>query len=308
MATTFPASLDSFTNITNPTTTTLETEVGGRSHSEFHNDYNDAIEALEAKVGVDGSAVTSSHTYKITQLEAAFPASSVDSEIALFSSTTGKVLKRATTTGLLKATSGVLSAAAAVTDYVAPGSAVNNGITLNTARLVGRTSPASGALEEISVDSTLSLTGGVLSAGGRKGADVYASASVNLTTTPTAVACNSENWDSGTVHDNVTNNTRLTAPVAGVYMVGITCAVFSNTSGAFQAIATIRKNGSTGLRTVQIDPYHTGAGGAYGNLSFSFPVNLAANDYVEVLVSKSSATPTMTIQNTSTDFSFFMYL
>jgi len=50
MATTFPTTIDTFTNITNPTTTTLETEVGGRTHSEFHNDYNDAIEALEAKV------------------------------------------------------------------------------------------------------------------------------------------------------------------------------------------------------------------------------------------------------------------
>jgi hypothetical protein len=45
------------------------------------------------------------------------PASSVDSEIALFSSTTGKVIKRATTTGLLKATSGVIAAASSGTDY-----------------------------------------------------------------------------------------------------------------------------------------------------------------------------------------------
>lgn len=50
MATNFPTSLDTFTNITDPTNTTLETEVGGRTHSEFHNDYNDAIEALEARV------------------------------------------------------------------------------------------------------------------------------------------------------------------------------------------------------------------------------------------------------------------
>jgi hypothetical protein len=49
--------------------------------------------------------------------------SSVDSEIALWSSTTGKVLKRATITGLVKATSGVASAATAGTDYVAPGTA-----------------------------------------------------------------------------------------------------------------------------------------------------------------------------------------
>jgi hypothetical protein len=40
------------------------------------------------------------------------PASSVDNELALFSSTTGKVIKRATQTGILKATSGVLSAIA----------------------------------------------------------------------------------------------------------------------------------------------------------------------------------------------------
>lgn len=52
------------------------------------------------------------------------PASSVDSEIALFNSTTGKLIKRATTTGILKGTSGVLSAATAGTDYVAPGGAL----------------------------------------------------------------------------------------------------------------------------------------------------------------------------------------
>ncbi|HJV73181.1 MAG TPA: hypothetical protein VJ654_03080 [Noviherbaspirillum sp.] len=50
-------------------------------------------------------------------------ASSVDSEIALFSGTGGKTIKRATTTGVLKAASGVLAAATAGTDYVAPGTA-----------------------------------------------------------------------------------------------------------------------------------------------------------------------------------------
>lgn len=46
--------------------------------------------------------------------------SSVDGEIALWSSTTGKVLKRATISGIVKATSGVASAATAGTDYLAP--------------------------------------------------------------------------------------------------------------------------------------------------------------------------------------------
>lgn len=47
-------------------------------------------------------------------------ASSVDNEIALFSGTGGKTIKRATTTGLLKASSGVIAAAVAGTDYVTP--------------------------------------------------------------------------------------------------------------------------------------------------------------------------------------------
>ena len=48
------------------------------------------------------------------------PSSSVDSELALFNSTTGKLIKRASLTGLVKATSGVASAATAGTDYLAP--------------------------------------------------------------------------------------------------------------------------------------------------------------------------------------------
>ena len=54
------------------------------------------------------------------------PSSSVDSEIALYNSTTGKLIKRATTTGLLKATSGVLAAATAGTDYVVPTAVFND--------------------------------------------------------------------------------------------------------------------------------------------------------------------------------------
>lgn len=45
------------------------------------------------------------------------PSSSVDNEVALFNSTTGKLIKRASISGLAKLTSGVLSAAASGTDY-----------------------------------------------------------------------------------------------------------------------------------------------------------------------------------------------
>jgi hypothetical protein len=48
------------------------------------------------------------------------PSSSVDGEIALFDSTTGKLIKRATGSGIAKITSGVLGTASAGTDYLAP--------------------------------------------------------------------------------------------------------------------------------------------------------------------------------------------
>jgi len=64
MATNFPASLDT---LTNPTSSD---SLSSPSHSAQHANVNDAVEALQAKVGADSSAVTTSHDYKIAQLEA----------------------------------------------------------------------------------------------------------------------------------------------------------------------------------------------------------------------------------------------
>lgn len=61
MATNFPTSLDSLTN------PTASDPLNNPSHSDQHANVNDAVEALEAKVGVDGSAVTTSLDYKVAQ-------------------------------------------------------------------------------------------------------------------------------------------------------------------------------------------------------------------------------------------------
>jgi hypothetical protein len=57
---------------------------------------------------------------------------SVDNELVLFAGTTGKSIKRATTTGLLKGTGGVLSAAVPGTDYVVPAGSVASAAALTT--------------------------------------------------------------------------------------------------------------------------------------------------------------------------------
>jgi len=62
MATNFPTSLDS---LTNPTASdSMETV----SHSSQHTNANDAIEALQAKVGINGSSDVDSLDYKVTQI------------------------------------------------------------------------------------------------------------------------------------------------------------------------------------------------------------------------------------------------
>jgi len=94
------------------------------------------------------------------------PSSSVDGEIALFDSTTGKLLKRANQSGILKASSGVLSAAAAGTDYAVPGA--NTDITslyLNNTGLKLKDVDASHGLtitpgSDLTVDRTLTVNTG----------------------------------------------------------------------------------------------------------------------------------------------------
>ncbi len=74
-------------------------------------------------------------------------------------------------TGLLRNTTGtgVLSIATAGTHFVEPGAITTSGLTMATARLLGRTTASTGAVEEITVGSGLSLSGGTLTATGGGG-------------------------------------------------------------------------------------------------------------------------------------------
>jgi len=88
------------------------------------------------------------------------PSSSTDGQITLFDGTTGKLIKAATTTGLLKATSGVLAAAVSSTDY-APAT------TGTSAQLLANN--GSGGFSNVTVGSGLTLSAGTLSASGGSG-------------------------------------------------------------------------------------------------------------------------------------------
>jgi hypothetical protein len=77
--------------------------------------------------------------------------------------TTPAITLSTTVTGLVKGNGTALSAASAGTDYVAPGAITTSGLTMTTARLLGRTTASTGAVEELTVGTGLSLTAGTLS-------------------------------------------------------------------------------------------------------------------------------------------------
>lgn len=93
MATGFPTSLDA---LTNPTSTDALTSP---SHADQHANANDAIEALQAKVGVDGSAVTTSLDYLVTQANAIGSSGLASGTYYTTSSNTGTTAATVTTTG-----------------------------------------------------------------------------------------------------------------------------------------------------------------------------------------------------------------
>lgn len=64
MTTSFPTALDSFTNPTSADNLNTPAVL----HTDQHANKNDAIEALEAKVGINGSAIVTSLDYKIVTL------------------------------------------------------------------------------------------------------------------------------------------------------------------------------------------------------------------------------------------------
>lgn len=103
--------------------------------------------------------------FQVTSVTAVAPgdvvgqSSSVDSEIALFSGTGGKTIKRATTTGLLKAASGVIAAAIAGTDYIAPGAGnADSSVTDASTTAKGKIEIAIGSEVDTGTDATRAVS------------------------------------------------------------------------------------------------------------------------------------------------------
>lgn len=107
-----------------------------------------------------------------------------------------------------------------------------------------------------------------------------------------AYACltwNAEAFDSDTMHDNATANSRITFTTAGTYQV--TLNMFWASSAAGNRVMTIEKNGTTtqGSGTAVVDPIGFTPIAANSNgMSFTFTASFAATDYIQAFVYQSS--------------------
>jgi len=113
---------------------------------------------------------------------------------------------------------------------------------------------------------------------------VYKAAAQSINSgSDTAIQFDSERWDTDSMHDTVTNKTRITANTAGIYVI-TGHAMFAANATGIRAIY-IRLNGSTRIAQ-QLMP--SNSAGTDTALSVATVYELAAADYVELMAVQTS--------------------
>lgn len=119
---------------------------------------------------------------------------------------------------------------------------------------------------------------------------LYRTANASLTTaTWTAVQWTGETFDTDTMHDNTTNNTRITFTTAGTYQIVFNALFAASSAGARQI--TIEKNGTTtqGSGTAQLESFTVPSANATNSgHAVTVIAEFAAADYITVFVQQTS--------------------
>ena len=147
---------------------------------------------------------------------------------------------------------------------------------------------SAGAFTSTTIDAT-ALTGNLPAISGASLTNMDNTASVRVyksgaqtiaNGTVTAVTWDTEKFDSDGMHDNSTNNSRLTAIVSGKYIVGATL-VYSEIEDHMIAIL-IKKNGSEYIAGTEQNTPTVGSG-FHNGISVTTMIDLGAGDYVETI-------------------------
>jgi hypothetical protein len=105
--------------------------------------------------------------------------------------------------------------------------------------------------------------------------------------TETAVAFNSEDFDVGTMHDNATNNSRITIPANedGLYLITGIVSFASNATG-FRTLSLFKNGGGTAEGSKALLNALTAA--ATTRVQLTTLLTLAAGDYIELFARQTS--------------------
>ena len=92
----------------------------------------------------------------------------------------------------------------------------------------------------------------------------------------TTLAFDAERYDTAAMHDNAANNSRLTAPVSGIYAISAQVSLNHSSPGTFRVLTVIR-NDAASIARVTADASTTGT----QSLEANTQVLLQAGDYIE---------------------------
>lgn len=275
MAITFPTTLDS---LPNPTGSDLmENATAALDHDVQHSNVNDAVEALEAKVGINGSAVTTSHDYKLSEVTGSDKAVGKTAtqtltnktltapQINMGSDATGDMLYRngsAATTRLPIGTTGqILEAqASGIPAWVANPAVTNASTTVK------------GVVEEATLAETLART-----ATGTTGARTFVSPE-NLTTVQT--------YDYAADAGGTDTYAITVAPIPTAYVTGQTFRFKANTANTGAATLNVNSLGALTLKKPSASGYTALETG-----------DILANQLVEVMYNGTDAIVTSTLSS-----------
>jgi hypothetical protein len=113
---------------------------------------------------------------------------------------------------------------------------------------------------------------------------VHNSAAQNLANNAgVALTFNSERFDTAAMHSTVTQTSRITAPVAGLYTIAGHVQIQGDTD-FISVVVDIRLNGTTPIATVR--DQNPGVSANQKMFSVSTIYKLAAGDYVELVVTQ----------------------
>lgn len=182
-------------------------------------------------------------------------------------------------------------------DFVAPGAVTGSGLTMATSRLLGRTTASTGAIEEITVGSGLTLTGaGVLNNTATPTPLGYYGAFSDYNNQVAAAINTGYPMTFGTTdlsnQVTVVSGSRITIANTGIYNIQWSAQFINTASSDSDVYVWLRKNGvdvvgSSGRVSI---PSKHGATNGHAIPSWNFLLDVVAGDYYEFVWSTDATT------------------